>query len=96
MREAPVQSFGRRYEEPEPEMPTDGPVILPPVMMPPVQVPVVLIVDVRSLRAASEQISAMVAEAVQAGFDRAANETVPDERAPVDLGVIEPAAGQIP
>ncbi len=67
MRAAPVQSFGRRTEQPEP----DAPVVLPPVQMPPVQLPVVLVVDVTSLRDASAAITRMVAEAVRAGFAEA-------------------------
>ncbi len=67
MRAAPVQSFGRRDEQPVP----DAPVVLPPVQMPPVQVPVVLIVDATSLRDASAAITRMVADAVRAGFAEA-------------------------
>lgn len=89
MRSAPVQSFGRRVEPEQPE----PVVLLPPVQMPPVQIPVVLIVDAESLRAASAEITRMVADAVRAGFAEAVADHDPamaDELRSVQL---DPHAG---
>lgn len=95
MRAAPVQSFGRRTDEPE----TVGSVVLPTIVMPPIQLPLVLVVDPEGLKHAAEQIQAMVVQAVRDGFAEALADH--DQDAPAaDVGLdvgreAEPASEQL-
>ena len=56
-----VESFGRPAAE---EDPAGEPV----VVLPPARMPVVLVMDVSTLAAVAEQLTAMVSKAIQAGF----------------------------